>query len=88
MFKETIIKAFANDGRFKDIRSDQRQAIALAEIAVLGNAQLVVPLPEGDEQEDNVYALDGLANAIELTLDSVAEDEDEDEDKDEDEDED
>ena len=31
MFKETIIKAFANDGRFKDVRSDQRQAVALAQ---------------------------------------------------------
>ena len=67
-FKETIKKAFANDGRFADIRSSERQAIALAELAALGNAQLVVPLPEGEEKQEVGFAMDELANEIENFL--------------------
>ena len=68
-FEETIKKAFASDGRFTDIRGSlQRQAVALAQLVALGNAQLVVPLPEGEEQQEVGFAIDELADKIENFL--------------------
>jgi hypothetical protein len=69
-FKQTIIKAFAEDGLFAIMRSPERQASARAELAVLGDAPLVAHIPEGEEAEDElrVFALDEMANEIDAFL--------------------
>jgi len=52
-FKQTIIKAFAEDGLFAIMRSRERQVLARAELAALGDAPLVAVIPEGEEAEDD-----------------------------------
>jgi hypothetical protein len=75
-FKLTIIKAFAEDGRFAEMRNPERHAAAreklAARAAVAPGFIAAVLVPEGVEvqDEDRVFQLNELAQEIDSFLEN------------------